>query len=1175
MHGNPALTVFNRTDSPHFAVPQPASALAAPDAMAGALVSIVQGLGLVAAAGADIETAVATALGGISAACGVDVALVSGRGPPADPDETRLWSSVPDLGLCIALAPVPEALRTALLAFVEAVGAARLRQAKVRAAIDAADAKVQRRNANLRTLFDLSPVGVLLIEEGTAKIIEANAAFLGFGDWTHDTLLGRGMFDLMPESGREVPAEVMAEIAAHSRFGPIEHAFQRADGGRFPVVLRGTLLETGPGKRIIWVLVEDVSQTRAHLAEIQTARDNAICARAELYTAVQALPHGFMLFDADDRLIMVNDQMSTIYPELAPYFDQGITYTEMLRTGVEHRMFPDSLGREVEYVEEAVRARDAPASERFVRLNTGRLIRVLDRATPDGGRVGLRIDVTHEHDVARRLGDVISGSQAGTWEVNLATGENTVNDHWFAMLGLVREELGTLTSDIWQTLIHPDDRTQVLDSVASMIRGDIVQYEHTYRMGGVGGQWVWITDRGRISAWAPDGTPARMAGVHFDISAQKKAEERLEHIIEGAEAGTWEFNVKTGQNRINDRWAAIVGYTRSELEPMSVSMWHAIMHPDDKAVMSEEQKQRFLRGEWLFNYELRLRHKAGHWVWVQSRGQVTGWDDAGMPSLMSGVHLDISARKKLEDDLKIERDFLATLTETSVSGIMAVDEDARIVFLNPETVAIFETPAEGLMGQICDPERLGIFDHEARLLGLKDMPCRRAMAMGKTQRDIRLRLTMADGRIKVVSVNAAPLPETGIKARVVCTITDITAAAEAEDNLRAAIDRAESANRAKSQFLANMSHELRTPLNGVLGMADLLVDGQSADQTRAMAQTIRESGTLLLSILNDILDLAKIESGKLALCDEVFNLADLARRIESMHALTARAKGVGMALHLGDGVHTPRHGDAQRVLQVMHNLVGNAVKFTESGTVDLLLSAFDDEVRLVVRDTGIGMTPEQAAEVFNEFTQADGSITRRFGGTGLGLPIVRRLVGLMGGNIGLNSVPGQGTEVWVTLNLPHAAAQGAAPPASARPDFTGLRALVAEDNATNRMILRAMLARLGISATMVEDGDEAVLAFEAGQFDLLLLDISMPRKDGMTALAEMQAKSGALPPALAVTANAMTHLVDSYRAAGFSDVVAKPVQLDALAAAILRVCPAAMPGADLIPAAKWHPFPTD
>ena len=1058
-----------------------------------------------------------------------------------------------ELGL--SLASVPDTLRPALEAFLAAVDATAARMAADEAAIAAANARAERRDTLLRRLFDLSPVGILLIEEESEHVIEANSAFLGFGSWAREDLVGLGISELLDQTNHHVREEAVAALAVGDRFGPIETNFMRPDGSTFPAIVRGLALESGTGQKIVWAMVEDVSDVRRHLAEAQAARDEALRAKDELNTAVQALPHGFVLFDDQDRVVLVNDQMQQVFPEFAPYFEVGLPYWQVLRNGVGSGLFPAADGREDAFIAAIMAGRDLPEFECLTTLREGRIIRVLERAIPNGGRVGLRLDVTDQYETARRLSDVIDGAQAGTWEVDLTTGMNIVNDHWAEMLGWKRSDFDEITTETWRSLIHEADFPAVVEKVERLVRGEISQYDHTYRMAGADGAWVWINDRGRVSARGPDGMPTRMAGVHVDVTALKLAEERLEQIIEGAQVGTWQYEAKTGLNRINSRWANMLGYELEELEPMDRDRWREIAHPDDFDLLLSQQEAMFERKEWVFESELRLRHKAGHWVWILSRGRVTQWDTDGLPLIMSGVHIDISASKELESQLENERDFLATLTETSVSGIMAVDSDARIVFFNREVQQIFELPNEALMGQLCDPQSIGISGPEGQPMTLKDMPCRRAQLAGKTVRDMRLRVSMADGRTKVVSVNAAPVSDPQMTAQVVCTVTDITATAEAEDRLRAAMDRAEAANRAKSQFLANMSHELRTPLNGVLGMAELLVERAHDDAQRDMANAILESGGLLLSILNDVLDLAKIESGKLSLEAAPFGFGDVLARIETMHQLTAWAKGLRLNLSLGEGTDRMRMGDAQRLMQVLHNLVGNAVKFTESGHVDVRISARDEVVTIEVQDTGIGMTDAQAAQVFDEFTQGDGSITRRFGGTGLGLPIVRRLVDLMGGDIILTSTPGQGTTMTVTLTLPLAPEGPAAEGPSPRPSFDNLRALVAEDNATNRVIIRAMLGRLGIRATMVQDGDEAVQAWSEGAFDLLFLDISMPRKDGVTALGELRAKAGdrPFPPVIAVTANAMTHLVADYLAAGFDAVVAKPLQLDALAGTVAEV----------------------
>jgi PAS domain S-box-containing protein len=1017
--------------------------------------------------------------------------------------------------------------------------------------------KLERRDLLARRLFDASPVGVVLISFASGKILEANTAFTGFGSWSREALVGQSILTLVPEEQATFIDRALADLRSDGRFGPYEQTLVRPDGSSFPAVLRGLLIITGSGEGIVWLLIEDLSEQRAYLAEVQAVRDEALRARSELHTAVQALPHGFVLFDAEDRIVMVNDQMATVYPELAPALVPGRLYEDALRDGVARGIFPAAIGREEEFVAETMLGRKAPVIEVLTELAGDRVMHVLERSTPTGGRVGLRIDVTPERNSERRLSQVIDGSQAGTWECDLLTGDNWVNDRWAGMLGWTKAELGHITLTSFRALVHPEDAAVMLDNTEQVLRQQTDVADLTFRLRHRDGHWVWVQSRGRVAARAADGTPTRMAGVHIDISALKAAEQRLDHIIEGAEVGTWHHDMREGICHVNDLWVRMLGYTIEELGPVTDAVWEGLLHPDDWVALNRNMRARIATATWRFQDELRLRHKDGHWVWVLSSGRVSEWDDMGVPVATSGVHLDISARKRLEGDLERERDFLSTLMETSVSGIMAVDYDARILFFNREVLRILEVPSEALMHRVLDPVALNLTDMDGNPVSFAGLPCQISQRTGQTVRDMRLRIAMPDGRIKVVSVNAAMLPDQAMVARVVCTITDVTATARSEDDLRAAIARAEAASQTKSQFLANMSHELRTPLNGVLGMADLLAEGGLDPSQRAMLETIRECGVHLLSIVNDLLDLAKIESGKLVLEIAPVRLTDLAARIEAMHGLEARRKGIALHVTFGAGAERTRMGDATRLLQILHNLVGNAVKFTETGAVKVTIQedpASPDRLLVTVSDTGIGMSDDQTAMVFEDFTQGDGSISRRFGGTGLGLPIVRRLVGLMDGEVDLVSVKGRGTTVTVKLAMSLCLAERPANKPPPVVQFRGMRALLAEDNPTNRLIIRAMLTRLGVQVSLATDGDEAVALYQPDRFELILLDISMPRKDGLTALADLRQKAGprGLPPVLAVTANAREQDKQDYRAAGFADVVTKPVTIEALAAAIQR-----------------------
>ena len=386
-------------------------------------------------------------------------------------------------------------------------------------------------------------------------------------------------------------------------------------------------------------------------------------------------------------------------------------------------------------------------------------------------------------------------------------------------------------------------------------------------------------------------------------------------------------------------------------------------------------------------------------------------------------------------------------------------------------------------------------------------------------------------------------------------------------SIHAAVVAAEQANRVKSMFLANMSHEIRTPMNGILGMAEILERSLDEPSQKQMIGVIRSSGESLMAILNDILDLSKIEADKLQLEVIPFRLDEVALRIEALHRLKAQDKGLQLEIFTDSRASLPRMGDPHRVTQILHNLVGNAIKFTDTGKVTVWISVLrGDDVRIEVVDTGIGMTAAQQERIFDEFVQADGSVTRRFGGTGLGMSIVRRLTGMMGGTLALVSEVGRGTTITVTVPLPEASAGIAAPAptpaalAGLSLDLTGRRILAADDNEVNLDVLAAMLEDTQATLVLAHNGQEAVTAFAAGSFDMLLLDISMPVLDGPAALRQMveiAAREGRdMPPAIAFTANLMPHQIAEHLASGFVDVIAKPVKRQLLFEQIQQHLPA-------------------
>ncbi len=402
------------------------------------------------------------------------------------------------------------------------------------------------------------------------------------------------------------------------------------------------------------------------------------------------------------------------------------------------------------------------------------------------------------------------------------------------------------------------------------------------------------------------------------------------------------------------------------------------------------------------------------------------------------------------------------------------------------------------------------------------------------------------------------------------------------DALVEARDAAEAANSAKSQFLANMSHEIRTPLNGVLAMAQILARSPLEAAQREQVDVIHQSGETLLSLLNDILDVSKIEAGRLELEVACFDVKAVAAAAVAGFAAVASRKGVSLVMEVSTEAQGLRMGDAARLRQILNNFLSNALKFTERGEVRLSVCvqdvAGDEGLRITVHDTGMGIAADKLAMLFQKFTQLDASTTRRFGGTGLGLAICRELAELMGGAVSVQSEPGQGSAFSAVLPLPRAKADAVAEPVSetiklasveSEPQAEApkmeetvtqaapLRVLAAEDNPTNQLVLTTIMQIFGVDLTLAADGVEAVNAWRDGRFDVVLMDIQMPRQDGVTATRRIRAEEAetgrARTPILALSANALTHQVEAYLAAGMDGHVAKPIELAKLQAALEEV----------------------
>ena len=489
-------------------------------------------------------------------------------------------------------------------------------------------------------------------------------------------------------------------------------------------------------------------------------------------------------------------------------------------------------------------------------------------------------------------------------------------------------------------------------------------------------------------------------------------------------------------------------------------------------------------------------------------------------------------------------------------GFLLCDADDRVVRWNEQYLVLFpwqrSVLAVGLpfrrLAEMAAHVATPAGDDEARQLWTERRVQRHQQADRDWEQDL--------GRGLIVSSKERRTPEGG----VVGVYRDVSAA---ERRLAQARDAAEAANRAKSQFLATMSHEIRTPLNAVLGLNALMLDSQLVPTQRQHAELIRNSGHILLALINDLLDVSRIEAGAMTLEHQPFSPATAAQEVVALLQERAKSRGLDFSLHIVGGPPPEVLGDAMRWRQVLFNLVGNALKFTEHGHVRVEMRHKQPtpdtvELHVDVADTGGGIAPGEVPRLFEPFVQGDNGTARRHGGTGLGLSITRELVRLMGGRIEVESQPGQGSVFRVVLpSLQRAPAGSGAPAALAAMPAKAARALrilVAEDNPVNQLLIEAVLNRMGHHCDIAPNGRDAVARARLAQHDLVLMDMQMPEMDGLTATRAIRtlAAPASRVPIVAMTANALLEDRQRCLEAGMDDYLSKPIDLHALAAVLAK-----------------------
>ena len=950
--------------------------------------------------------------------------------------------------------------------------------------------------------------------------------------------------------------------------------------------------------------------------------------------------------------------------------------------------------------------------ERWRRTRDGRDVQVAITLSPlrtDDGRVAgasaIVRDVTREREAQRqvvelnerleeevrertvtlvqerqRLDYILKGTNAGTWEWNVQTGETRFNERWAEIAGYTLEELSPVSIETWYRMVHPEDLARSNAMLQRHFTGEIDQYECEARMRHRDGYWVWVLDRGRVTTWTEDGRPEWMYGTHRDVTAAHTAQQRLaesEALLARtgrvAGVGGWQYDLQSDQ----------VVWTREAREIHEV--------PRDFVPTPETMRGFYLGGaRWQFeqavtkardegesfDLELPFRTAKGRELQVRVAGEPVR-NTEGVVIRIDGAVQDVTQRYAMEAEMRRINDLQQSILENLPCGLSAFDQDLRLVAWNAEFIrllgleALFEkgvptyddilafnlergeygqgqaacehverlrayarqpltnrfertrpdgmpievrsTPMPGggfvttyndmserrkaareiernealLRGAITAvDEAFVLFDPQDRLVfcndkyralyhtvadlirpGVKFEDIVRAgaergqhpEAVGRVEEWVRerVRIHLSDsppmeqrlGDGHVVRVVERRMPD-GHTVGFRLDITDLVRATEA----------AEAASLAKGEFLANMSHEIRTPLHAIIGLTHLLADTPLSTRQQQLVAKSQMASQSLLGIVNNVLDLAKIEAGEMPLEAEPLRLRDLLDGVDALFRQQAEGKGVALSVELDPGLPEVLVGDALRLRQVLTNLVGNALKFTEQGQVRVSLSAMaslpsqpSDTVRVrgQVRDTGVGMTPEVQARLFTPFSQADASTTRRYGGTGLGLSIVGRLVEAMGGTVRVSSAEGEGSEFTfeVPLAVPSSAQLGRS---TAR--GTGLEVLVVDDEPRDRQLLTDLARAFGWRTETCDSGEAALAEVERrlglGQPlpDAILMDWQLTGMDGLQTLDKLSQRLGPrhLPVSLMVTAAERARLqrLDPRRLA--DAILTKPVNASVL-----------------------------
>lgn len=939
---------------------------------------------------------------------------------------------------------------------------------------------------------------------------------------------------------------------------PVSFEYPSLDGKKwFKATL--AMLKSSHSENLLWGIINEITQDKALEESLKQSQER-------YQMAVQGSSAG--IWDWED-INSDRQWWSENYYHLLGYSPGEISSTyQQFR----HLIHPDDSDRVTKAIQVHINDRSAYSIEYRLRCKNGNYkwimgsgqVLIKEETNTPVRMVGTIIDITERKLAEQQLKEselryelAITGASAGIWDwLNVNEDVQWWSDRFYELIGYTANELPASFTNFY-SLLHPDEKELVNKLVAEHFEND-KPYTVEYRLKHKTEGYKWFLAAGK--AYRDEaGKPVRMVGSLIDIHSRKITEQKLRDneerfrvLIESASDIFYTTDVNGDFTYVNDFGCELVGY---QIQDLLKKNYLDLIEPEHREKARYFYQRQVTSNKPVTYYEIPILTSKGKMLWVGQNVQLLYKN--GKYAGMQSIARDITPIKELQHTLVASEDKFKKLLKYSYDVTTVLSADGIVKYQSESFARVFGAE-ENIVGR-------SIFE----FIHPDDVPLvaaelRKGVERGGVSDFIEHRFLKADGSwMNVESIGNNMLQEPAIQGVVVNT-RDITERKLAQMELLKAKEEAEAAAKAKTEFLSNMSHEIRTPMNAIIGITDLMLDKDMDKEAKHYLKSIKHSADNLLVIINDILDFAKIDSGKLSFEQIPFSLKNLLEEVKNTFMHKANEKQIALIVECEPMVPEYLKGDPYRLNQILFNLISNAIKFTEQGEVKLKVEINHQEQKqcrllFTVSDTGIGIPVSKQNAIFESFTQAYTDVTRKFGGTGLGLAITKNLVQLQHGTIMLKSTEGKGSSFFVELPYEVATAEqvsGEIQVEQMQKDLSGCHILVAEDNQMNQFVIKQILTKWGAHFTIVDNGLQVLKEMEKNRYDLVMMDLQMPEMSGYGATAAIRAKNSAVlnpsVPIIAITADAFIDTKLKVFESGMNDFITKPIDKDELYAKIIK-----------------------